>query len=245
MGMSETIIAAAIGALATITTALFQLFSALRTKSKVEIRPKKGRTVRSVVAIAALMVASAVGGYLVSEFRQQRTADDMRSMREELSAKLQALTQTTERLASGRGLENGFYNSVEATLFARGCEGGACSEAAGERSALCGVVPSNAQVGQVDLFIGDAQPPAGGQLFRPEYKRVQFEQDGGGAKFTGAPAELAQDERGRTVCVDFVHWSAQPHIARMIVQFAAQGLSAGSAPGASLPVMQSAAMAAK
>lgn len=245
MGISETIIAAAIGALATITTALFQLFSALRTKSKVELRPKKGRTARSVVAIAALMIASAVGGYLVSEFRQERAADDMRAMREELGAKLQTLTQTTERLASTRVMEAPPPNVVEATLFARGCQGGACSEAVGERSALCSVVPSNAHVGEVELFIGDAQPPSGGQLFRPDYKRVQFEQDGGGAKFTGAPAELAQDERGRTLCVDFVHWSAQPHIARMVVQFASQGMSAGGAPATSLSVMQSAAMAVK
>src|SRR5512138_407517 len=58
MGVSETIIAAMIGAMATVTTALFQLFGAIRGRSKVDTsKPKRGMTLRSVLAMFALMVA--------------------------------------------------------------------------------------------------------------------------------------------------------------------------------------------
>src|SRR5437763_1559426 len=100
MQMSETVVAAMIGAVATMSTALFQIYSALRSRNKFDVRPKKGRTVRSVVSVVALMLASGVGGFLYSELRQQHAADDLRSMREELNAKLQVLATTTERLAA-------------------------------------------------------------------------------------------------------------------------------------------------
>jgi hypothetical protein len=69
MGLSETILAAMIGAIATVSAALFQLVMAWRSRSKVDnSRAKKGTTLRSAVSILALMVASAAGGFLYSEF---------------------------------------------------------------------------------------------------------------------------------------------------------------------------------
>src|SRR5882724_6091771 len=101
MQFSETLVAAMIGAVATMSTALFQLYSALRSRGKLDVRSnKKGRTLRSVVAVIALMMASGVGGFLYSELRQQRAAEDIHSMRDELNAKLQILATTTERLAA-------------------------------------------------------------------------------------------------------------------------------------------------
>ena len=47
MGLSETILAATIGAIATVSAALFQLVMAWRSRSKVETRAKKGTTLRS------------------------------------------------------------------------------------------------------------------------------------------------------------------------------------------------------
>jgi len=52
MGLSETILAAIIGALATMGTAIFQL---IRNRAPSESRPKKNRT-RSVLATIALMI---------------------------------------------------------------------------------------------------------------------------------------------------------------------------------------------
>src|SRR4026207_2399795 len=83
MGLSETILAAMIGAVATVSGALFQLFMAWRSR-KVDSRPKKGTTARSLLSILALMVASAAGGFLYSEFLKQRNAEDLRAMRDEL-----------------------------------------------------------------------------------------------------------------------------------------------------------------
>src|SRR5688572_31411130 len=97
MGLSETILAAMIGALATVATAMFQLYTGFKQQSRksVDTRPKKSSTMRSVLAVLALMVASAAGGFLYSEFIKQRSAEDMRAMRNELQ-EMRAL------IASGR-----------------------------------------------------------------------------------------------------------------------------------------------
>ena len=73
MGLSETIVAAIIGALATMATAIFQL---VRNRAPSETRPKKNR-VRSLVATIALMIGCIVGGYAWSALRAI-------SMREEI-----------------------------------------------------------------------------------------------------------------------------------------------------------------
>ena len=106
MGLSETIIAASIGAAATVSTALFQLFSALRSNNRVDVRPKKGSTVKSIAAVVALMVVAAVGGFLFSEFRNERNSLDLHSMRDDINSKLQVLAQTTERLAMRSDAQN-------------------------------------------------------------------------------------------------------------------------------------------
>jgi hypothetical protein len=84
MGLSETILAAMIGAIATVSTALFQIFTAFKARGAVNTKPKKGSTMRSVLAVMALMIASAVGGFLYSELLRQRSGEDIRAMRQEL-----------------------------------------------------------------------------------------------------------------------------------------------------------------
>jgi hypothetical protein len=84
MGLSETILAAMIGAIATVTTALFQIFTAFKARGKVDLKPKRGSTMRSVLAVMALMIASAAGGFLYSELLRQRGGEDIRAMRQEL-----------------------------------------------------------------------------------------------------------------------------------------------------------------
>ena len=65
MGLSETIVAAIIGALATMATAIFQL---VRNRAPSETRPKKNR-IRSLLATVALMIGCIVGGYAWSALR--------------------------------------------------------------------------------------------------------------------------------------------------------------------------------
>ncbi len=50
--------------------------------------------------------------------------------------------------------------------------------------------------------------------------QVTFEQDLGGARFTGNSFEYAQGEDLKAVCVNFMQWSSEhPHIARIVVEF--------------------------
>jgi hypothetical protein len=234
MGYSESIVAASIGAAATLVTASFQLYSALRVH-KPETRPKRGRTFRSILAILALMVASAVAGFMYSELRQQRTAEDLRSMREDLNARLQLLTTATQHLASERpGVDQSHSmapnpagvvpaveqqkavpTTVESEIYAPACEATTgCSEASAQRAALCGMIPGTAKVTKVALFLTSV----GGDL-KPEFREVEAGQDLGGAKFTGAPAEYKHDESRRSACVEFLHWSQEPHIARLVLYY--------------------------
>lgn len=142
MGIPETVLAAGIGGAATITAALFQLYTALRVKTKPDQRPKKGSILRSYIAIAALMFASAASGYLFAEFRQQQVIEDaramheeLRGMRDEINAQLQALKQTAEHLARERGEEPGADS--EELVLARGPADRACEDGSGDAKSAC------------------------------------------------------------------------------------------------------------
>src|SRR4030095_8450618 len=99
MGLSETILAAMIGAMATVSAAIFQLVMAWRSRSKVDTRAKKGTTARSILSILATLRSTAAGVFLYSECLKQRNAEDMRAMRDELKD-LRAL------IAQGRDQEH-------------------------------------------------------------------------------------------------------------------------------------------
>ena len=75
MGISETIVAAIIGALATMGTAIFQL---VRNRAPSDGRPKpKKNRMRSVLATVALMIGCIVGGYAWSALRAVSAKDDL------------------------------------------------------------------------------------------------------------------------------------------------------------------------
>ena len=238
MGVSETIVAAMIGAMATVMTAMFQLFGAIRAKSKVDAKPRRGMTMRSVLAILAVMVASAAGGFLYSELLKERHREDMRAMRLELK-ELKELTAAAAREKQALPMmvpaadpapmppmlpasisDSGAESSIsESVVYVPACRaqtaGVQCEEADAQRIALCGTIPSFADVRRIELF---AQPDA---MQNPwEDHRVLFEQDLGGARFTGKSFEYAQGETSKAVCVNFVHWSSEhPHIARLAVEY--------------------------
>jgi len=150
MGISETILAAGIGGAATIMAAFFHLYTALRVKPKTDARPKKTSMLRSYVAIATLMTASAAGGYLFAEFRQQHAIEDaramheeLRGMRDEINAQLQALKQTAEHSARERGAGDDPAADAETMVLARGPVDRACNETGSDASA-CDAVPEPA-----------------------------------------------------------------------------------------------------
>jgi hypothetical protein len=231
MGLSETILAAMIGAIATVSAALFQLFMAWRSRSKVDTRPKKGTTARSILSILALMVASAAGGFLYSEFLKQRNAEDMRAMRDELKDLRALIAQGRDQVQAGDApgaqpagmvmpiAMEGVEDSVESIVYVPACRrtdaATACAEADAQRIALCGTVPAYARVDRIELF---AQPDAVQHSW--ESHKATFEQDLGGARFTGKSFEYAQANELKAVCVNFMQWSSEhPHIARILVQY--------------------------
>lgn len=250
MGLSETILAAMIGALATVTTALFQIFTAFKARNKIDVRPKKGNTLRSILAVLALMVASAAGGFLYSEFMKQRATEDMRAMRTELKELRTLIASGTEavRAEALAGMEvpdieatkvatlpaaiENVTDSAESVVYVPACRSSVstavCGEQEAQRIALCGTIPAYARVDRIRLF---AQPDA---MQHPwEQHQVSLEQDLGGARFTGNSFEYAQGADLKAVCVNFMQWSSEhPHIARIVVQF---GFGAAPTPAEPLP----------
>jgi hypothetical protein len=233
MGLSETILAAMIGALATVSAALFQLFTAFKAKGKIDTKPKRGLTIRSLFAVLALMAASAAGGFLYSEFLKQRSGEDIRAMRDELqelrrslvvertvqpSAPTQQPAMTPASLPTAIEAQS---STVESIVYVPACRArgaaAACDESEAQRVALCGTIPSFSHAQRIDLY---AQPDAAQHSW--DDHRVSFEQDLGGARFTGKSFEYAQSAEMKAVCVNFLQWSSEhPQIARMVITYGA------------------------
>jgi hypothetical protein len=238
MGLSETIMAAMIGALATVTTALFQIFSAFKTRNKVDARPKRGSTLRSILSVVALMIASAGGGFLYSEFLKQRNGEDVRAMRQEMREmkdELKSMTSAAVAIRAGKDAgpgTNSDTTAVNATYVggAAALQDPAGSPAQAESVVYIPACRRNAS-GSADAAaceIADAQRialcgtiPAYAKvrsidLFAQpdavqqawDLHRVTLEQDLGGARFTGKSFEYAQGQDLKAVCVNFLHWSS-------------------------------------
>ena len=228
MGLSETIVAASIGAAATVMTALFQLFGAIKSTGKSTSQPKRGSTTRSIIAVLALMIASGVGGFMFSELRQERASQDIHSLREELNAKLQVLENNTARLAEQRNAPAVTSSQVaaqavstnpdraaeqESSIYAPACGDRACTEAQAQNLLLCDSVAADLRVTNVDLFVRGAADQRDWAL-----AKVSFNQDAGGGKFVGTIQERVDASQAKMICVTFMHWSSEPHIARMVLR---------------------------
>src|SRR5689334_2678348 len=88
MGLSETIVAAIIGALATMLTAIFQL---VRNRAPEGSKPKKNR-MRSLMATIALMIGCIVGGYAWSSLRAMSAKEELQTtMKAEFAEQFAAL----------------------------------------------------------------------------------------------------------------------------------------------------------
>ena len=132
----------------------------------------------------------------------------------------------------------GVEDAVESIAYVPACRrtdaATACAEADAQRIALCGTVPAYARIDRIELF---AQPDA---VQHPwDSHQAAFEQDLGGARFTGKSFEYAQANELKAVCVNFMQWSSEhPHIARILVQYGfgdapkSAEMPAGAADGA-------------
>jgi hypothetical protein len=238
VGVSETVLAAMIGATATVLTALFQLIHSFRSSSATDRRSSKKGGLRSLMWTLALILAAAVGGFAFAEYRSQESRDETRSLRTELQAQMQALQASTARLEQMRLTSSETpsnttigtaTNAAMVTLPAcKGAQVGfateraACTEQDALQVAVCASIPSSAQVAAVDLFSRpeDAQTPW------PD-ARVSAGQEIARGRFAQTHTERIDGEQGKLVCQTFSHWGDKARTVRMQVRYS----SAARTPG--------------
>jgi hypothetical protein len=248
MGLSETIVAAIIGALATMGTAIFQLIRN-RAPSDGRPKPKKSR-MRSVMATIALMIGCIVGGYAWSALRAVSAKEELRlTMQEEFTRQftefaarqnLPPAPTSGAEAAAALAASNGQAGSAESLaqlppcrISAQTAEAGpvTCSESIAHTVALCAAVPAKSQTTNVRV-----------QARVPKSESPWEERDAGAATLgslhiAAATTETAVSPDLRAVCLDVANHSVQDELAvRLIVDYsfapaATDGLTA-AAPGA-------------
>jgi len=236
MGMSETILAAMIGAAATMAAAIFNLVMAFRSRSKAESKPKRNGA-RSLFSVFAIVLASAVAGFAYSELRAERLREDTRELRTELTEQREALLNAQRQAVASidaqfdrlRAAQTGTAGAGDAALLLAAAQqnGAGASEsmvrvsACRPKAAAAATAPAGCTADDAEQIALCANVPTISavrevQLFaRPadveqawEQNRVAVDQDAGGAHFTGTPVETAAGEI-KTVCVNFSHWHAE------------------------------------
>jgi len=217
VGISETVLAALIGASATMVTAMFHLVSSF--KSQGTDRRTKGGGVKSLLWMLALMLASAVGGFAYAEYRSQETRDETHALRMELRQQLQTIIAATTRIEQGHGSVSGNSDGrrgadgVATVVNLPACKGAQvgfatdrpnCAEQDAVQVALCTPMPANAKVTSAEFF---SRPDDSQQAWNDA--RVTPGQDIGGGRFAVAPVERPDSDGTKQVCYAFSHWNSQ------------------------------------
>ena len=244
MGLSETIVAAIIGALATMGTAIFQLVRN-RAPSDGRPKPKKSR-MRSALATIALMIGCIVGGYAWSSLRAVNAKDELRAtMKAEFAEQFATLAarqapESTAPGADGAGpaggalpARHGETGSAESLAHLPPCrvnthpdEVGpvSCTDRVAQTIALCAAVPSEAQTSNVRV-----------QARVPKSESPWLDRDAGAPTLGSlhiaeAIVESPVSADQRAVCLDVSNWSTEDTLAvRIIVDY-----SFGPKPGGEL-----------
>jgi len=231
MGVSEPVLAAMIGAGATILTALVQIISAIRKSDSNDRRSSRSR-VRSLIWMFALILAAGVGGFAYAEYRALQSRNETRALRDELQQQLQALTASATRLeqlrlpAPGAAPPATADNTSVATVSLPACKGaqvgfattrGPCAEQDALQVAVCAPIPVLARVTAVELYAraDDSQQPW------PE-TRLMAGQVSAAGRFAENPFERPDSESARLVCQSFAHWNSEKGRAvRILVRYGA------------------------
>lgn len=234
MGLSETIIAAMIGAGATMATAIFQL---IRNRAPVDVRPKKNR-VRSLFATIALMIGCIVGGYAWSSLRAVNASEEMRStLQTEITRQFAALAagRSDEGDAAGDAHPQDEMNApVSITHPAGGtaeslarlapcrpaaepdhpdatAAPAACSEQSAHAVLLCAALPEAAQDPQLRVMVRTQSPDAEwltGDLTSSMIGELQVSGPG--------PDPLPAG----TACIQVANWSlSEPLLVRLLADY--------------------------
>jgi len=237
--LSEPLMAALIGAGATAMTALVQLRLSWRKELKERERgqpiTKKSRR-GPVIAVLALMIAAAVGGFALSQYFVSLREGDRDALRSDLQSKLSEINATALRLEQARlnerkqietevqradasrlGEDGAAASAVVAPCKPGGVPGAReeCTEQSALRITVCASVPAAATVKEVQLYIRSDDPK------QPWAEaRVQPGQEAGQARFAEKFSERPE-EGAKQVCQGFANWSHdKTRIARIIVKYA-------------------------
>lgn len=230
MGISETVLAALIGASATMVTAMFHLVSSFKSQST--DRRVKGSGVKSLLWMLALMLASAVGGFAYAEFRSQETRDETHALRMEMRQQLQTIIAATTRIEQSRGGISGDsdgrrgVDGVATVVNLPACKGAQvgfatdhpnCAEQDAVQVSVCTPMPANAKVTSTEFF---SRPDDSQQAWNDA--RVTPGQDIGGGRFSVTPVERPDSDGTKQVCYAFSHWNSQKgRTLRVLVKYSA------------------------
>jgi hypothetical protein len=239
MGISETIVAAIIGALATMLTAIVQL---LRNRAPSDGRPKpKKSRMRSLLATVALMIGCIVGGYAWSSLRAVSAKDELAAtMEAEFTRQFAALAaRQNPQTAVGSSnpadptaipARNGEAGSAESLAHLPPCrihsqpdEVGPviCTERVAQPIALCASIPLAAHTTNVRV-----------QARVPKSESPWLERDAGAPtlgslRIAAASPEYPVSADQKSVCTDVANWSVEDTLAvRVIVEYAFAGPAA-------------------
>jgi len=229
MGLSETIVAAIIGALATMATAIVQL---IRNRSQDQGRPKKNR-MRSLLATIALMIGCIVGGYAWSALRAVSAKEELQATMQaeftkqfaEFAARQNLPPATNGSGANGAAVaaNNGQAGSAESLAQLPPCritdksaEAGpvTCNDSTAHNIALCAAIPATSQAAKVRV-----------QARVPKSEAAWEERDAGaltlGSLHMGAATtEYPVSPDLRSVCLDVANWSVEDTLSvRIIVDY--------------------------
>jgi hypothetical protein len=225
---SDSLIAALVGALATVVTALIQLRISwrkeLRERERGQPITKKSRR-GPVLVVFALMIAAGVGGFALSQYFGSLQTTSRDELRADLNAMRAELSATAARVEQSRTSERKeIETEVQRADASRMGEEGAtasvlvgpckdCSEQSSMHVSVCTSVPASATVKEVQLYIraDDKQPWADA--------RVQPGQEAGQARFADKFSERAE-EGAKQVCQAFTNWSHEKtRVARIVVKY--------------------------
>ena len=222
--------AALIGASATFVTAVFQLLVNARRQAAERAAGKPAsRKPGTWLAIFALMLAAAVGGYAYAQYQGFQDREDGKALRQEMQAQLRDLGNAASRLeragiqrtelaqgdaASSLERRRG-QEGVSAVVDLPACDANAaCTESSPVRAAVCATIPAAATVTEVLVFTRSEDS----QQAWAEAK-VAAGQDAGNAKFAENYYERTQPD-AKEVCQRFSHWSNQKgRSARIVVRY--------------------------
>ncbi|MBV6418458.1 MAG: hypothetical protein CMLOHMNK_03322 [Steroidobacteraceae bacterium] len=219
MGLSETIIAAIIGASATVSAAGFQL---MRTRSQPSVRPRRS-TLRAMLTLVALVIASAAGGYAYSELRADGARQEMARLRGEINDQLQALAVANARRAEVMPALPPVASSEALVQLAACVRSGAdsdgpapiCEAQSVAPTVLCTQIPSTAERLGIDRYSRPLGADGDWQVHAAEAGAVTHD-----VSFVDAAPGYVATADSVPVCVNV--WNEDPsraQVARIVVRY--------------------------